>query len=732
MQPHPSFPALQRLARLCGIKTGFWDIEGKYQVAAENSLLAALRALGFSIDTPDRAPELIDRIRTERWQRIAPPVVVAWDGRLTGLNLRLPADGPQSLRWRWQPESDQVTEHDTPLDDLQTLRSKLVHNHQYAVKRLPLPQPMPLGYHHVHLEYGDTRHQVLVIAAPVRAWQPEVIQHHHKGWGIFIPTYALHDERSFGAGDWGTLKRTIQWAHQSGAHIVATLPMLAGYLGETEPTAAAESIPQPFEPSPYSPASRLFLNEFYIDLDAVPELAQCDEAQTLLSSEPFQRSIEALRTQPLIDYRQQMQLKRRILEPLARHFFDQSPPDGPRRQAFDRFLQARPSVKDYAGFRAAVEARGPWTQWTAQLAAFPAETGPQSAPEATATQYHLYVQWIAHEQLSELARHASENGPGLYLDMPLGVNAAGYDVWRWPHLFARGAAGGAPPDDFFSGGQDWGFPPLHPGAIRDDRYRYVIHSLRELMRFAGILRIDHVMGLHRLYWIPAAMAATEGVYVNYPAQELYAILLLESHRNQTMLVGEDLGTVPHAIREALDRHAIHRMYLMQFCFHDHPHHAIGPAPAGSVASLNSHDTATFAGFWKGRDIDIRLELGLIDEGAAVQIHHHRDRIRHAVVSFLREKGLLDPAEASLEAIHEACLQFMAAGSASTVLVNLEDLWLEEQPQNVPGTWRERPNWRRRARQSFEQWSRNPDLERILQRLDQRCRHRGPLSHSHRT
>jgi 4-alpha-glucanotransferase len=292
-------------------------------------------------------------------------------------------------------------------------------------------------------------------------------------------------------------------------------------------------------------------------------------------------------------------------------------------------------------------------------------------------------------------------GRGLCLDLPLGVNGASYDVWRHRPAFAVDSSAGAPPDLFFSGGQDWGFPPLHPERIRDDGYAYPRRAVANLVRYASALRIDHVMGLHRLFWIPRGVEPRHGAYVGYRADEWYALLSIEAHRAGAAVVGEDLGTVPGYVRRAMRRHRFHTSYVIQFET-DPRRRDVNPPPAGSAASLGTHDLPTFAAFWSGRDVGLFEELGLLDPPDAEHRRDEGEGIRRALVEGLRARGLLDRARPTAADVLRAALAFLARSDAALVVVALEDLWLEERPQNVPGTGPERPNWRGRLRRSLDE------------------------------
>ncbi len=432
-------------------------------------------------------------------------------------------------------------------------------------------------------------------------------------------------------------------------------------------------------------------------IEEIPELEHCVGARSIVRSPAFEAERESLRAAPLVDYRRTMALKREVLNELLRCLLRQP---SQRRDEFERFIAANPRAQDYAAFRAKTEAeRKPWQQWNG-----PGRDGELRSHDVIEhlRQYHLFVQWLAEKQMDALGAKNHAHGAALYLDFPLGVNRDGYDVWRQRDVFALEASGGAPPDNFFIKGQNWGFPPLHPEGLRRQGYRYYIDCVRHHLEHAKMLRIDHVMGLYRFYWVPQGCTPTEGVYVRYPAEEFFAILNLESHRYQARIIGENLGTVPVAVNQAMARHNIRGMHVGQFGVTWDANRALDSVPERAVVSLNTHDTPTFAGFWSGADIDDRVDLGLLTEEQARNERHGRANQRTALVAYLKSLGRLDGEDPGPAAVLRAWLLHLAASDAEFLLVNLEDLWLEAAPQNVPGTWEERPNWKRKARYALEQ------------------------------
>ncbi len=676
---------LFRLARDCGILTAYRDIAGRRVRATPDRLLAALRAFGIPIERPEEAGRFLHERRIGRWQRPLEPVYVAWDGRPPAVAFRVPRGlDAGRLRLTLELEGGEVRRLDIELGACPTLGRDP--DGTRVAKAVGLPGPLPLGYHRLRVEAGPgTGAEALVISAPLKA-----APFSGRGWGVFLPLYALRTARSWGVGDFTDLRALADWVRGLGGRLVGILPVLAAFLDE------------PFEPSPYAPASRLFWNELYVDPTAAPNFGQCPAAQALASDPGFRAALEGLRAEPLVDYRWAYGLKGRVLRLLADDFFGRHPdhPD------FRAFLRERPDVEDYARFRAVGERlRTGWAGWPEPLRS--GRVGPGDFA-GEALRYHLYVQWLADRQLAAASGH-------LYLDLPLGVHPDGYDVWRHRELFALGTRAGAPPDMFFTGGQDWGFPPLHPERLRAAGYAYFIAALRHHMRRAAMLRVDHVMAFHRLYWLPPGMDPRSGVYIRYPAEELYAIVALESARSGCGVVGENLGTVPPEVNPALERHGLLGMYVLQFELRADgwprppaPHH---------VAGLNTHDTPTFAGFWTGRDIADRRELGLLDEAQAAAEAAVRERLRARVLTFLREAGLLGREDADPRAVLRGLLGFLGRSAAALVLVSLEDLWLEERPQNVPGTSWERPNWRRKARYSLEEFSKMDEVREVLEDLN---------------
>jgi 4-alpha-glucanotransferase len=669
---------LRNLARHYNIQCDYHDGLGRYRKAPPEAILRVLQALGAPAASLDDLSDALRQRRQSLWRQAIDPVTVAWQGGFLTIPLRLPgALAETPANFQIELENSQAIHGACADDPAAAPVMKELEGARYVKRRVVIPATLPLGYHLLRLRIADLQLESRLFAAPPRAYTPAV---QTKRWGIFCPLYAMQSERSWGAGDFTDLEDLIEFTAKVNGRAVATLPLLAGFLDE------------PFNPSPYAPVSRLFWNEFFLDIEAIPELQHSSGARTLLQSEEFRRDLETLRARPLVDYRKAMALKQRVLAELCRSFRRVR---SARKDNFEQFTAARPTARDYAAFRAKVEREGKnWDRW--EPASREGELKPQDY-DRSARDYHLYVQWLCAEQTRALGANAKAMGTGLYLDFPLGVNRDGYDVWRERRLFALDAGGGAPPDGLFVKGQNWGFPPLQPEALRQQGYRYYIECLRHHMAEASMLRVDHIMGLHRAFWIPEGFGAGDGMYVRYRAPEFYAIFNLESHRHCVEIVGENLGTVPGYVNEAMARRGFLGMHVDQFCLEADPEQALKPPPSLTVASLNTHDTATFMGFWTGAEIEDRVALGLIEPEQAEKEQRFRAAQRQALASFLHSQGYLAEPTTDAEPVLRAWLLFLADGDEDFLLVNLEDLWLEPAPQNVPGTWQERANWQRKAR-----------------------------------
>ena len=521
---------------------------------------------------------------------------------------------------------------------------------------LQTAQALPSGYHRLTVETAGRSETSTVIAAPVPAWRRPG---EHRSWGVGTHLAALRSTRSRSLGDLRDLETLCRWVGERGGDLVTVLPLV--------PTFNT----QPPEPSPYSPVSRLFWSELILDLG---------------------------------------QAHREVPAPPT---LDVTRGDAELRAALKGHPAAPPSELDaelvrYARFRGAQTRLGRnWRDWPE--AARSGTLTPEQV-DAEEERFHRVAQVLVRRQLRDLRRRLDHNGFRLGLDLAVGVHPDGYDPWSRQALFAEGMSVGAPPDQGFPSGQDWGFSPVLPGASRNEGHHYLAASMAHQAGLAGVLRVDHIMAWTRLYWIPHGFGLHDGTYVSYPAEELFAVLSLESNRHRCEVVGENLGTVPREIFEALPRHRIWGMYLAMFQASAGPE--VDPPSAADMALVGSHDTPTFVGWLKGHDIGDRVQHGLLAEPKVPEVVEERQR----AVEWLAAQ--LDSTAEAPRAFLAALLEWLGRSDSPLVVPWLEDLWLEEESVNLPGTPSyARPNWQRPMRRLLEEIFSDSDVDELLRRLN---------------
>ncbi len=510
------------------------------------------------------------------------------------------------------------------------------HPVQIEEKRLSIAETLPLGYHELYV--AGAEQPTLVIAAPVLAHQAP-----QRALGVMAPVYSMRSERAdTGIGNFGHLDQLADAAMITGATVIGTLPLVATF---------------PDQPSPYSPASRRAWNELQVDMSTAPG---------------WDSEIPSYTGDPMwVDYETVGPSIRNALAAYAAN--TASLPHI--RARINAFADLNPEMVKYASFRAKCDRYGRnWRAWPDTAEGYPERVD-----------YHLTGQWLATEQLTNLGERLAARGQYLYLDLPIGCHPDGFDVWSQPDLYAP-ASVGAPPDSLFLGGQDWGLPAIIPSLARSDGHSAYIKAVRHQLTVAGLLRIDHVMGLHRAWWVPHGLTATDGAYVLQPTDEMFAIICLESHRAGAAVVGENLGTVPDDISNALDTHRLLGMKVAQ--------DGLKEPEADELIALSTHDTPPFAAWWNGIDIDDGEDLGVYTEGRGDVARSHRQDTLDYLQDLFSTEGL--------DATRDAIMDWMAASAAGIAVINIDDLWAEERRQNVPGTDSERPNWRARHAITMEE------------------------------
>ncbi len=670
---------LRSLARMHGVQTSYFNVRGERVRASEETLEALLQALGIDI-TGEPERNLDGRSRAQPLRTLE-PVIVAWDGALSAIDIRHPWNSDCPPEFHVETEDGRTI----VLDATRCLSCDAIQDDKHPGDstwiRFGVNLKLPPGYHQLFCTLGGRTTSSLLISAPFRCYAGDLRQ--ERAWGLFAPLYALRSDTDWGAGSYSELQSLADFAAAEGGQLVGTLPLLPCFYHANS------------EPSPYLPITRLFWSDFYIDVARIPFIQNCPEALQLLESREFLASVEASRQSQLVDYVEVQRLKRLVLTALWRHAEE----NDVLRHSVARHVASHPELSCYASFRAASEHFDkPWQEWPEK-----ARGGDQAKTfvHEEAAGYHEFIQWLAATQMNHSVSHTQSRGVGLYLDLPVGVHPNGYDTWQERDSFVSAATTGAPPDSVFTNGQKWGSPPLHPQAIRQSGYDYVRRYLQHHMSVAQILRVDHVMGLHRIFCIPDGFPPDRGTYLRYCPEEMYAVLSLESHRNRTVVIGEDLGTVPHEVRRSMASHGLNRMFVLYYEMDGLAEERVPSIPSNCMASVNTHDMPPFNAMWQGVDIGKHAEVGVLSRDAIPSARRRRTQAKQKLLRFLKTVCPHIGKAEDPHAVLRCVLKWLGHSRARFVMVNLEDLWLETLQQNIPGVADRHPSWRNKAARGLE-------------------------------
>jgi 4-alpha-glucanotransferase len=734
---------LRLLADRSGIAADYYDIAGTRHVTTDETRRAILAAMNLRVANREELIAELEAWDNRWWLRGCEPVHVLRLGRDAGTwSWYGPCEGSDEaelqVQWSLYGENGETRYERAEGPGLRTEETRTIQGRRFVRVTLAFPQDLPLGYYSikVHAKGGDTKTESTfrLIVAPERSYIPDELQQGIRWWGVALQLYSLRSHHNWGVGDFRDLGAVIEWAGKRlGAAVIGLNPLHA--LKNTKP----------YHISPYSPTSRLFLNDLYIDVTQVPECWRGPDVQSLLADPSFRSRIEAARRCEFVDYDEVRSTKREVLELCYRTFLRDNfegvepelTPMTDRGRSFQRFTeQEGESLAHYALFQALEEERQSalsksmiWEDWPE-----PYRTRSSDALEEfrrrqmPRVRFFQYLQWLAAEQLLEVVKKTREAGMpiGLYHDLALGSDRYGADGWLHQEVLAFKADCGAPPDAFAPEGQNWGFSPLDPLRLRASGYRYFIELLRNNLRYGGAIRIDHVMALFRLFWIPRGLPPARGTYVHYRDDELLAILALESMRAKAVVIGEDLGTVPDWVRDRLGAAGVFS-YRVFYFEREHWGGWKPPAhyPVQSLAVVTTHDLPTLGGYWEGVDIETRSTLGLFpSEEAQNAMWAERHREKAGILAALKSEGLLpsgmpdDPAEVPMMTteLMEAILQYLACTPASIVLANIEDVLGTRCQANLPGTVDQHPNWRRKVSLPVEDLVQDRRFERLASLL----------------
>jgi 4-alpha-glucanotransferase len=712
---------LLQLAGMIGVEARYTDALGETREVSDDTLLALIAAFGLPSD-PVRARHELEQQQQSLSLGLGVAHIVHAEDRCPEIALRLPANCRQ-LAWRCRLENGDERSG-------QVAEIKL-NGRAFA---MPLPKSLPLGYHCLEVEAGNVTARTDLIVTPDRCYLPADLGPGARGWGLSCQLYGLRSDRNWGIGDFTDLSALARTAGRCTASVLGINPLHALFAAE------------PYHVSPYSPSSRSHLNYLYIDATAVPGFAEDDAVRELVHGQWFGATHWAARSAALMDYGAVAACKRPVLEALFRRFQSRElGSDGTAAstlgQAFRDFQQSGGvSLADFARFEVLHEhhlresRQFSWRSWPAPMRN---PRSPEVAAFAAAhrdrVEFFEFLQWEAERQLASAARAGREAGlsSGLYRDLAVGADPNGAEAWADQELVAPGASIGAPPDALSRGGQNWGLAPVNPLVLQHQGFLPFIASLRANMRHAGILRIDHVMSLKRLYWIPSGMEAKAGAYVGYPFKDLVRLVALESRRQRCAVVGEDLGTVPEGFRDTM--RAANILSYRVFVFERRTDGTFVPParyPPLAAASAATHDIATLKGFWLGTDIAWRRRLGLYPNQRAYETEtSDRNRDRYLLLDALVREGLLSPVQ-TVEFLPEgrepvyatelgdALLAYLGRSRARLMLVQLEDVLAEVEQANLPGTTDAHPNWRRRLSSTLEEIGPGTELGRVAALIEE--------------
>ncbi|MBV9504016.1 MAG: 4-alpha-glucanotransferase [Acidobacteriia bacterium] len=702
---------LDRAANSCGIDPGYWDIWGKHHdVSAEvkQALLEAKGVRARSIE--DLEQSLAERARRE-WMRLLPPSIVISETEPQTLEINFPVEtlGDQGVL-TVRLETGDASEFEVPPRELPQTAEIQLDGRSYVRKQLTLPR-LPTGYHDVSLTIGGLIATTRYIVTPERAWTPPHLGSDGRAAGLYLSLYGLRSDRNWGCGDFRDLETIVTWAAEE---------LKASFVG-LNPLHAIHNR-RPFNTSPYLPNCMFYQNFIYLDVEGMEDYGRSRRAQVCRERPEIKNEMEQLRSAAFVEYERVAALKLRFLKLLFAQFLRDRRSDSGRSEEFEAYLRGEGELLErfatYCALDEYIHKRNPdvwlWTEWPAGYQdPGSAEVREFRSKHWRSVLFYQYVEWQIDKQLRRVQEHARNCAMpiGLYHDLALATDRFGSDVWAHRPFYIMGCRVGSPPDDFSPSGQDWGFPPPDSEHHRANGYRLFAESIRKNCRHGGALRIDHVMRLFRLYWIPEGKSAVEGAYVREASLDYLRVLLLESVRNQVVVIGEDLGTVEPEVRETLERSGVLSYRLLYF-ERDRQGQFIpyDQYVKQALVSSTTHDLPTLAGFWTGNDIEARRRAGVLDDAAYQEQVKSRAAEKQKVLDLLFQSGLLSPslprsAESYGELtgdLHNAIVGFLALTPSELWAINEEDLTKEAAQQNLPGTTWQYSNWGRKTKFTVEQ------------------------------
>ncbi len=703
--------ALLKAADACGIDRDYWDIFHRRHEVSSEVRRKLLDALGFDTSSQEHLDTARYYFFEKKFTRSLPQTAVL-SSTEKALPITVQEGSSGSLCFQLLLESGEALTGSVELHQLQRTGEASVGDRRWTVLALPLPSETPLGYHRLTATLnGNVLGQANVIVSPDRAYWPDKLAGGGSIAGFNVTLYGLRSHRNWGCGDFTDLRPLIDWAkHDVGFELIGLNPLHALHNRV------------PYNTSPYLPLSIFYKNLIYIDIESVPEFRNSECAKRLLQSPRVQIKLHNLREAEFIQYSEVDRIKRRFLKALYRQFRIERTRNQERAKRFSEYCDNEGDLLHKFALYAALDEvlhkqdrnRWTWIQWPKE---YQSPDSPEchtfAAEHHRLIEFYKYIQFVLEEQLQATQTYAKEAGMsvGLYHDLAVATDSCGSDLWAHREFYVNGCRVGAPPDDFSPDGQDWAFPPPNTLAHQENGYRLFRESVRKIMALGGALRLDHVMRLFRLFWMPDGFSAASGTYVRDNAIDLMRILALESIRNQNIVIGEDLGTVTDEIREMLARFGIlsYRLFYFEKNHKTNTFLSSSVYPRQALVASSTHDLATLAGFWTYQDVEARRNAGLVDEAAFQQQKEERRRERQRMLDALHEENLL-PSYYTRNAdeigeldgdLHNATIAFLAQVPSAILLLNQEDFTKETHQQNLPGSTAQYPNWQRKMKVMLE-------------------------------
>ncbi|HEX5793340.1 MAG TPA: 4-alpha-glucanotransferase [Rheinheimera sp.] len=701
---------IKQLAALAGLQDSYIHAQGHTEVIGLDKQQAILQAMGYDLSTAEAVQQQIQHLTEQPWFEVIAPVTVCQQGQ--PVRLRLQQLQQQAVSdWHWQIFTEEQQQFSGKLtvavSDIsarqQTSRGEVL------AAELTLDISLPLGYHQLVMSNGSQQYQQQLIITPQRCFQLHDKAVLHKTFGPALQLYALKSGRNWGVGDFIDLQQMIAPLAEQGVDFVGLNPLHALY----------PELPQ--DCSPYSPNSRLWLNTLYVALEHTDEYQHCTAAQQQVSSESFQQQLQQLRNCSDVDYIGVAALKKQIAALLFQQFkqqhllkntaraaqfrrFVQHSGDSLRQLAIHQVLQGVLFAKDWN--------MAAWQNFPPALRDPNSDTVAEFAREhADAIEQQLYLQWQAQLQLTEVKRLCQQHGMaiGLYCDVAVGTSRNSAESWGAPEDYLLDLSVGAPADIMAPKGQNWGLLAYNPQTLRQKAYRPFIELIQANMRYAGALRLDHVMALLRLWCCPVGADATAGAYIRFPAADLFAILALESQRNSCVVIGEDLGTVPVEISHLLAQYQVlsYRVFMLEQKPGSYDY-AEQTYPELALATVSTHDMPTLVGYWQEHDLALRHQLDLFP---SPQVADSLYQLRADEKQLMSRRLQLH--DGDYPQLIRASHLFTASQPAKLFAFQLEDLLQMATPVNIPGTSNEYPNWRRKLTDNIDAILQRPDVIELI-------------------